>query len=68
VIFNGVVCAAREKCSNLGPLRTVHVVGVDYRAVLLRRPALLLYVGVQMIVPAFSTLLADTPWQERRNE
>jgi hypothetical protein len=59
VVLDGIVCPARQQCSDLGPLLSVRAMRINDDRVLVRRPALLADVRIQMVVPPLTTLLSD---------
>lgn len=61
VILDRVVSASLEVLGDLCPAVTESLMSEEQQPLLLITPLLLLDVGIQMIVPTLSTLLADTP-------
>lgn len=57
-----VVSSSWEELCYLGPLVTVYLVGLDDCLVLFFSPLVLFDVGVQVVMPPFSTLFTDSTW------
>ncbi len=63
MIFNRIVCAALKFKSDFCPLVLIHLVVDNQNEFFLGTPIIFLYFGIQMVVPALSTLLSDAAWQ-----
>ena len=68
VVLNRILCAAWKKSCDFRPFGSIDAVCVNDRAVFLHCPAVLYNVRVEMVMSAFSALLANAPRQERSNE
>ena len=58
-----VVCAAGQELGDLAPLVAILLVRLHNLSIFFGRPLVLLYVRVQVVVPALATLLADAARQ-----
>mmetsp|Transcript_18411 Transcript_18411/g.32390 ORF Transcript_18411/g.32390 Transcript_18411/m.32390 type:complete len:202 (+) Transcript_18411:63-668(+) len=67
VIFDGIVRPSRQQLGNLSPSIALITMILQYRSILLATPSLLTNIRIQMIMPPFSTLLSNPPWQMGRN-
>lgn len=59
---------SRQHLGNLGPAVAQHLVGLTDDAVLLLGPAGLFHLGVEVVVPALTTLLSQTALQVLGNQ
>jgi hypothetical protein len=59
VIFDGVIGSALELPGEVGPLIAEIFVEEKEEPLLVDAPFLLIYIGVEMVVPPFSALFAD---------
>lgn len=64
MIFYGVVCATGEVMRDFGPSVPQHFVGEEKEPFLLRGPLIFPDVGIEMVMPSFSTLFADSTYVE----
>ena len=62
-IFDVVISSAWQKFSNFRPFISVLLVCLDYSSVFLVGPFIFLDVRIQMVVPPFPALLANSPWE-----
>lgn len=62
-IFNVVISSARQKFRNFRPFVSVLLVCLDYSSIFLVGPFVFLDIRIQMVVPPFPTLLANSSWE-----
>ena len=55
-----IVCSSRQELGNFAPLVAVFLMGLYDGTILLSSPFVLFDVWIQVIVPAFPTLLTDS--------
>jgi hypothetical protein len=60
VILNGVISAPFKYLGYFSPLIVETTVEEEKNLLFLQRPGTFLYLRIQVIVPSFSTMLADT--------
>ena len=59
-IFDVVVCTSRKEFGDFRPFISESLVQLNYWFIFFGSPLVLLYVGVQVVVPPFSALLSDS--------
>jgi hypothetical protein len=62
VIFDRIISTTFQHKSNFSPLIPIHLVVDEQYKLLLLTPVVFLDLGVQVVVPALSTLFTDTTW------
>jgi hypothetical protein len=63
MVLDRVISPASQQLRNLGPSVAQHLMRQKEYPLFLVAPVLFLDLGVEMVVPAFSALLADATWQ-----